>query len=55
MAWLPFIALFIAISGVVIAGVSLLWRILETHFGDLNNRVDRINDRLDKHLEGHPH
>ena len=32
---------------VVLAALGAFWR-------DLGTRIDRLNDRLDRHLEGHP-
>lgn len=33
--------------GVIIAIIVFVWR-------DLSTRIDKVNQRIDRHLEGHP-
>ena len=41
--WIP--------PGIIVLLIPYVWRDLRT---DLGGRIERINDRLDRHLEGHP-
>ena len=38
----------------VIAVGAFLWRHLDKRIDDVVRRIDRLNERLDRHLEGHP-
>lgn len=39
---------------VVVAVGFALWRVLRADMQELRREFDRINDRIDRHLEGHP-
>ena len=39
----------------VVAVGGLLWRHLDKRLDDLKTEIGRLNERLDRHLEGHPH
>ena len=36
----------------LVVGIAL-WRLLHADMVELGKRIDRINERLDRHLEGH--
>ena len=40
--------------GIVIAVVIAVWRLLHADIKNLGDRIERLNERLDRHLEGHP-
>ena len=44
--------------GVTIAAIIALWRLIHADIKalreDLGSRIDRLNERIDRHLEGHP-